>query len=981
MAFVDENLDRLINQCENGDESISFLAIFSFLEGWLREKLNLPFSTNNKKFHFPQLIEELRKYERGIGCRELGPYTESEEKLLEKLEKYSGSNILNELGTKTTANRVRHSFSKINEGSLFVGVEMFIEFAKYHSFLTDSISNLGESKKITDSRRKIPIMPQEESVLYNSKDDLLSKYESCLKNRKTQEDVLTSINETENQIFQSIEKSESDKKILDLVKKLKEKKDQLYSVEKISKTLQDYEEYINELAISLIEARSKKNYENHVLHLSKQQINLIKDDIDGLTNKPGHSMYIKGGPGTGKTLVLIAILFKLYSTRKRTKLLTYYPTLNKYISYLFDLYNDQKLLSDLNILPLNERQLHTLRETGILTFDDFILPRIAIALGVELNNIKKIKDFKEPMMEIISQIEPDQRKAIKLYDEITTDIWPNLLTEPNYYTDKYSNEVYPKKQKKWEKIKEIIKQVDEKNLYSDLYAYYKFGLDQNIDEIALSNDLQDYILIDEAQDLTNAQIFAINKFVDSTGGLILAGDPSQEIRNKRISMGQLDVNIGGGKRYNPELTTNFRSSKLIQDLGNAYKKTPCLHIMKNTKSIDGITAGPPPQVFITDDTENTNYTKTFSQIAISVEMCINELCIPKDNICIVAFTEEDLINIQKELLTRNIESVLIYKEEKPFKKVENNEKPKVKLCTVNEIKGIDCAVLLFFISDQSIEKNYGGIVPELKANAIYTCITRAMYLLQVFIPRYCVFKDLSVAVLINNLVPNDDDIASFIEEHNKKERKGILVKEVFDENPQMTDSEIQDKIRLDLKNIYREVYGTDENCIIDFSEDLLVAYVYAEKKIVSEVQNKVLEISLSDALKEWPDAKIGDEKLLYIKPATLKTASKEKKNYNVDLMSNIEYNLNGKQVPERRKVIRVKKKSQPHKYKGKVFEKRQNILKINACEYESWLPYLPAPREENGDFFDNIEVGQIVKYIVSEKYGEKNKIAIIVDVE
>ena len=177
------------------------------------------------------------------------------------------------------------------------------------------------------------------------------------------------------------------------------------------------------------------------------------------------------------------------------------------------------------------------------------------------------------------------------------------------------------------------------------------------------------------------------------------------------------------------------------------------------------------------------------------------------------------------------------------------------------------------------------------------------------------------------------------------------------------------------------VYGTDENCIIDFSEDLLVAYVYAEKKIVSEVQNKVLEISLSDALKEWPDAKIGDEKLLYIKPATLKTASKEKKNYNVDLMSNIEYNLNGKQVPERRKVIRVKKKSQPHKYKGKVFEKRQNILKINACEYESWLPYLPAPREENGDFFDNIEVGQIVKYIVSEKYGEKNKIAIIVDVE
>ena len=219
----------------------------------------------------------------------------------------------------------------------------------------------------------------------------------------------------------------------------------------------------------------------------------------------------------------------------------------------------------------------------------------------------------------------------------------------------------------------------------------------------------------------------------------------------------------------------------------------------------------------------------------------------------------------------------------------------------------------------------------------------------------------------------------------------------------MTDSEIQDKIRVYLKNIYREIYGTDENCIIDFSEDSLVAYVYAEKKIVSEVQDKVLEISLSDALRERPESKIGDEIYIYILPSTFNITSNEQNIANVDSMSNIEYNLNdkqgserfrlrtpeetcehklnGKQVSERPKVILVKKKFQPHKYKGKVFEKQQDILKINACEYVSWLPYLPAPREENGDFFDNIEVGQIVKYIVSEKYGEKHKIAIIVDVE
>ena len=199
MAFVDENLDRLINQCENGDESISFLAIFSFLEGWLREKLNLPFSKNNndKKFHFPELISELKKYERGIGCRELGPYTESEKQLLKELEKYNGDNNWNNLKTKTTANRIRHSFSKINEGSLFVVVDMFTNFATYHGFLDERIKNLKEKENVIKSKNSLPLKPNNDSVLYKNINDLLENYEKLIKNRNEKKIVCNEIEEFE----------------------------------------------------------------------------------------------------------------------------------------------------------------------------------------------------------------------------------------------------------------------------------------------------------------------------------------------------------------------------------------------------------------------------------------------------------------------------------------------------------------------------------------------------------------------------------------------------------------------------------------------------------------------------------------------------------------------------------------------------------------------------------------------------------------
>ena len=849
MNFIDENMKRLIKQCENGDEAMSFLAVYSFIEGYFRDLYPNDFKWE-KGFSFHQIMENI-KY------RHLGTCFPAEITLYETLKKYHGEKnpiAYKNLKTFTDTNRVRHCFSNIRPGSLSVVVDQFIELAKYRGFLTNEIANMNNTKQVTDSRSKILLEPSEDSVLHHLKNDLLSRYNEILNLFKEKLKIESDLENIDSKIMEE----DNMQNLQNLILKKKNAIELLKANESKFAVISEYYDFINELAISLIEARSKKNYEMQIIHLSEAQKRLIKEDVDGLTAKDGHSMYIKGGPGTGKTLVLIVILFKLYSAEHKSVLLTYYPTLNKYIAYLFELYNDSKLLNYFGLSKIDAISLKTLGDTGILKFDDFLLPKIRKLLNVK--NTYSLRDDTKILTESCHTVESNPRKASRLYEEIIENVLPNMLDAQKYCTTQ-------RKTERWEKISQVLQRLDDSSNMLDLYAYYKFCL-QNINKIALTNESYDYILIDEAQDLTNAQIFAVNKFVNKKGGLILAGDPSQEIRNKRITMAQLDVNIGGGKRYNPELTQNFRSSRLIQNLGNEYKQEPCLHIRKNTKSVEGITAGPPPQIFITEDTEETNYKNTYSQIITSVRMCIEDLCITPENICIVAFNEPELLSIQQKLeVELKIESALIYKNFS-FKNNEGTNR-KIRICTLREIKGIDCAVLLFMITDQSKQQNNGGFMSELKANAIYTCITRAMYLLQVFVPKYCRMSDLSVAVLVNKLCPNDNEVADFVDEQNKKERKGIPLRKYFEQYKNESEMEILKKIEVDLKNLYEQKFGSDENIIVEYSEDSSIAYVYARKKVVHTAQDDLTEISLSEAILIRPECTIDDEIEVYINPNDL----------------------------------------------------------------------------------------------------------------
>ena len=62
-----------------------------------------------------------------------------------------------------------------------------------------------------------------------------------------------------------------------------------------------------------------------------------------------------------------------------------------------------------------------------------------------------------------------------------------------------------------------------------------------------------------------------------------------------------------------------------------------------------------------------------------------------------------------------------------------------------------------------------------------------------------------------------------------------------------------------LKAAYKRTYGTAENAIVKFADDLSDVSIYSRKTIVDGVYDPVTEMELEEALKLSPDCEVGDE--------------------------------------------------------------------------------------------------------------------------
>ena len=156
-----------------------------------------------------------------------------------------------------------------------------------------------------------------------------------------------------------------------------------------------------------------------------------------------------------------------------------------------------------------------------------------------------------------------------------------------------------------------------------------------------------------------------------------------------------------------------------------------------------------------------------------------------------------------------------------------------------------------------------------------------------------------------------------------------------------------------LKAAYKKKYGTTENAVVKFNDDLSEVEIYSRKVIVEDVYDPVLELDLQEALTLSPECEVGDEIDILIDPKTFDRSAVQA----------------GKQTAHQT-LSEIQKDSLFAEYKDKIGE-----IIIGYCQ-----------RERNGNYY--VDLGKVEGILPSkyrsqrETYEKNDRIkALIIDLK
>ena len=672
---MEENLARLEKQ-SGGDSAFYFLSIISFIEGYLRDKYKsidpaFQFDTTERKYLSEMFRIAGKEISNVVPGKVLSGSERSELGLIYKFMRIH-SNGIHSNGKYDTdkciweepptefyidGDRIRHCFCKQDDNNVRVLVNRFIAFSKIFGFYEEY---KDEINKHLNTPYFDPIKKHESEN--SSLSDEIAKALIDIMNTGIDEDKIKS-----------------------------------------SETFYEYQ------AEKVLYTKTWRDFQQVVSTLTSEQ-NAISEELLGKIKKDKSiKKLIKGGPGTGKTLILINILQE--TPDKDIKLLTYTKSLTSYNKYLSKLISfNGKKLSDSDKEKVSNK---------ILSFDDYftsVAEKICKKKIIPLSSVPDVRTICDKY---------NIKKKDYLFKE-AKEIWLHLPDQKKYIDHTYSQAKAVDKSK--QKVREIywnavadLSKVFELVDFSfvplewGLYKIYK-------KEILIPEKFKcDYLLIDEIQDLEAAKIEAIKQL--SRKGYIFAGDKTQSVFvRKGLPWGWLkkqELSTTKG-----ELTTNFRSTRPIQDLANSYREVITL---KDTEVISkGFMPGPIPEAYV-----SKKETDIMEKILERIQFMKEQLFFDNGEFCIVGANDIIISKIKDKLSEKGIECKSIESSDYDFAEFQNA----VKLSKIKYVKGIDIPVIILVLDESFIdcsgEKNDGLDIYS-QENSIYTCISRAMNILNVF---------------------------------------------------------------------------------------------------------------------------------------------------------------------------------------------------------------------------------------------------------
>jgi hypothetical protein len=464
----------------------------------------------------------------------------------------------------------------------------------------------------------------------------------------------------------------------------------------------DLDSYVRNVNRFSLFTRTRRDYESSVMRLTGEQEEAVA------AARPGRDSLVRGGAGTGKTIVLLHAFAAAIRDRQaelglhpgsRTLFLTYTRTLVKYDRYVADI----------------------LRETeggsAILTVDSFFQDRLRL-----LGRQQRI-DYA-----VVGQLAARLNttgffSAAELAVEIEEFIFANLVTRKEYVEERIPRRgmrtplSIGQREAVWKVRDRMVEIMDHDGILSRNYS--RCALIDHLSGLSGDSPLRDLdaAFVDESQDLTAADLGAL-KFM-TRRGLIMAGDTGQSIYGVSSPYRRAGVDIAGRTRV---LHTSFRNTVPIQEVTDAYRALSGLEDDEGAGA-QAFRDGPAPELY----TAGTR-TELLHILLRKTALFIDSLGYDPENITVLAPTRTDLATIGDSLGHAGYRYANIRDEEFSFK-----ETATIRLSTLHSSKGLDFAVVLLYLPALPPRGEYEDRAAQgLVRNLLYVAMTRAMDNLNVF---------------------------------------------------------------------------------------------------------------------------------------------------------------------------------------------------------------------------------------------------------
>ena len=687
-----EQIKRL-KSLQGVDSGVFTLAVFSTIEGFIRDKLN---KNDDRKITFPELIEMFKT--------QFSVHHPKEYSLFKDIK-----------NNHNNANRVRHRFDTLTLDEANCALSNFLDFASIFSLPNfelikqlEANLNIWKERKISSGTSIELDKANQEIKKLSQLNANMAKQVEELEGKKKELELLSSKLKTLQLEYDSqIEKNKTNKERIDELRREKNnieqenrkaQKELQLQIEKLS----DAENYIDNLSRMTSYTRTRYDYEQSLLRLTSQQ-QAIVDQV-----KFSRDFLIKGSAGTGKSLVLLKTLERLvaqnrqslFDGEKTIRLITYTRSLEKYNKYVAGLLKIENPLEE-EIILTSESYLNKILKDAF--------PDININYSFDKS----------------SEIKTENPLGNEIWSEIENFILPKCVTKKEYCEERIPRTGMKKaqgagnRQKIWEAVEEVFSKWEENDTQYIPYVTYK--LDQKIKsgEYTIPDELKtDYLFVDEAQDLTPAKLRILKASVRES--VILAGDNDQSLFQPGFTWNRAGIDVSGNTRI---LNVNFRSTNQINEVAEKYRAT--IHGFDKENRPETFRLGPPVELH-----ESKNDAEAFFQIISAVKMCINLLNYDPENICLIVQQNRHLEKLSSLLKSElDLDSASVGDSNFDFSKPGI-----VRLSTTHSCKGLDFPVVLFYL-DHRVHHLTGyddETTDRLNRNLIYTAITRSTEMLHVF---------------------------------------------------------------------------------------------------------------------------------------------------------------------------------------------------------------------------------------------------------